>query len=98
MDKGQVKIYLLWFHEWESNNLLGVFETKEKAEMYRKYFLANPLSEGVFGDMEHYSKKEHWENRICVSEVEIGHLDSHVVIDNLKFLEMFGQSHEEEKP
>ena len=97
MDERQVKVYLLWFHEWEANNLLGIFETKERADMYRKYFLAHPQANGMF-DMEYYSKKEHFENRICVSEVEIGHLDTHVVIDNLKFLEMFGTPHENPNP
>lgn len=84
-----MKLYLLWFNEWESNYVLGVFDSKEQAEKWKKYFIANPLERGyVAPDMKRFSEKNpiDWEGRFEIEECGIG-VNANIKIDNLKYLE-----------
>lgn len=84
-----MKVYLLWFNEWEANFVLGVFETKQQAERWQSYFVANPITDGyVASSMAHFSKKNvDWVERFRIDECEVGKLDSDIKIDNLKYVE-----------
>lgn len=84
-----MKVFLLWFDEWEANYVLGVFETKEQAEKWKSYFIANPLTDGwIATSMLHYSKREaDWTKRFKIEECEVGKLNSEIKVDNLKYVE-----------
>ena len=83
-----MKVYLLWFNQWEANYVLGVFDSREQAEKWKKYFIDNPIDKGyVARDMKHFSEKESdWEDRFEIEECGIG-VNSNIKIDNLKYLE-----------
>ncbi len=84
-----MSVFLLWFNEWEANYVLGVFETKEQAERWKSYFIANPIGEGFIApDMLYFSKKEpDWQERFQIEEWEVGFLQPDIKIDNLKYVE-----------
>jgi len=90
MDGDEVKVFVLWFNEWEANYVLGVFETKEQAEKWQSYFTANPIGDGwVAPGMLHFSKKDpnDWIDRFEIEEFELGKVNSEIDIDNLKYVE-----------
>jgi hypothetical protein len=85
-----MKVFLLWFNEWEANYVLGVFETNEEAKRWKEYFIANPIKDGfVAPDMEYFSEKDPstWTKRFHIEEWEVGKLEKRIKIDNLKYLE-----------
>lgn len=94
-----MKVYLLWFNEWEANYVLGVFESQEQAEKWRSYFISNPIADGfVAPDMLRFSKKEtgDWTDRFEIEEWEVGKVHPEVKIDNLKYVEnLFTQNEKE---
>lgn len=98
-----MKLYLLWFNEWEANNLLGIFETREEAKRWQDYFVANPVTDGVYRDMGTYYFRERKSGelkddfilRFLIEERELGQLDKHIEIDNLKLLEWETKKREE---
>lgn len=93
-----MSVFLLWFNEWETNYVLGIFETLEQTERWKRYFIANPISEGyVASDMQHFATRDpnNWTNRFVIQEYEIGRLHPEVKIDNLKYVEhLFTESEE----
>jgi hypothetical protein len=85
-----MKVYLLWFNEWEANYVLGVFETKEQAEKWQSYFVANPICDGwIASSMEHYVQKEPntWTDRFEIEERTLGQIHPEIKVDNLKYVE-----------
>jgi len=96
-----MKVYLLWFNEWEANYVLGVFGSQKQAELWKSYFIANPIKDGYIApDMERFSKKESggcdWITRFDIQECEIGLLDPDIKVDNLKYVEnLFTQNEKE---
>lgn len=84
-----MNIYLLWFNEWESNYVLGVFESQEQAERWKSYFISNPLThDWIAPDMAHLAKKEiDWTKRFAIEECKVGQLNPNIKIDNLKYVE-----------
>lgn len=94
-----MSVFLLWFNEWEANYVLGVFDSKEQAERWKSYFIANPIGDGyVAPDMLHFSKKESgdWTTRFEIEEWEIGKLHPDIKVDNLKYVEnLFIQNEKE---
>ena len=81
-----MKIFLLWFNEWEASHVLGIFETKDQAELWKGYFITNPTNTSYM-EMEYYSKKDDYESRFGIEERTIGTLDPNIKIDNLKYLD-----------
>lgn len=61
-------VYLLWFNEWESSYVLGVFESKKQAEEWKNFFIACPPADGYCGDFEHYSQRDDYKDRFAVEE------------------------------
>lgn len=82
-----MKIYLLWFNEWEDSYVLGTFETKEQAEKWKSYFIANPTDTDYNGDMVYYSKQKDYEERFGIQEYTVGQLNPNIKVDNLKYVE-----------
>jgi hypothetical protein len=96
-----MKIYLLWFSEWEANYVLGVFESREQAERWKSYFIANPIKEGYIApDMERFSRKESgdWTTRFEIEEREVGQLHPDIKVDNLKYVENLFEKKSNETP
>jgi hypothetical protein len=81
-----MKIYLLWFVEWEDRHCLGIFETKTEAENYRKYFIKYPVDQEYGPDLEHFSGRADFKSRFRIEEKEVG--SPCFPVDNLKYLEM----------
>jgi hypothetical protein len=93
-----MKVYLLWFHEWEESYVLGVFETLEKAKSWREYFIENPPDQEYGCDMTHFAKDTHgYPDRFGIQENEVGQLTSGIKADNLKFLEFHEGKANEQK-
>lgn len=101
-----MKIYLLWFNDWEANTIVGIFETQHEAERWRNYLLANGASydDDVNEDNEfdyllstigHFATNDDLEGRLQVQEFVIGTLNSEIKIDNLKLLEWEAKKNEE---
>lgn len=101
-----MKIYLLWFNEWEANNILGVFQTRQEAERWLEYFLANGASydddvnEGneydyLLSSLGHFATNGDLEDRLSIEECIVGTLNDDVKIDNLKLLEWEAKKNEE---
>jgi len=83
-----MKVFLLWFNEWEANYVLGIFESKEQAERWQSYFVANPLDDDYGPDMAHFARGEvDWTSRFMIEEYEVGKLKPSIKIDNLKYVE-----------
>jgi hypothetical protein len=88
----EMNVFLLWFNEWEANYVLGVFETREQAERWKSYFIANPIKDGdgfIAPDMEYFAKKEvgDWTTRFEIEECVVGRLDPDIKVDTLKYVE-----------
>lgn len=98
-----MKLYVLWFHEWESNNIVGIFETEQEAERWRVYFLENPDSHeedddneySLLSDMAHFAGNGELEDRLKIEELVVGQLTNHVKVNNLKLLEWEAKKNEE---
>jgi hypothetical protein len=99
-----VKVYLLWFNEWEANYVLGIFETYQEAERWKNYFIANPIGDGyVAPSMKHFAEREKrhgddWTTRFEIEECFIGQLNKHINVDNLKLLELEAKKDEKVNP
>jgi hypothetical protein len=84
-----MKVYLLWYNDWEENMVLGVFETKKEAENWKEYFIMYPSDDiccSMRGGDEVEDQAER-KMRLEIEEVEIGKLNSGIKIDNLQYLE-----------
>lgn len=94
-----MKIYLLWFHEWEANNILGIFETFQDADRWRNYFLENHVDEDdddyVLSSMTHFAGNNDLAHRLQIQECTVGNLSEDIKIDNLKLLEWEAKKSEE---
>lgn len=94
---------MLWFNEWEANNLIGIFETLEEAKHWREYFLdyANTLTkedddeEYVISTMGHFARNQDLDDRLCIQETTFG---CSLEIDNLKLLEWEATKNEKTNP
>jgi hypothetical protein len=84
-----MKIFLLWYNDWEENTVLGIFETKEQAQVWKDYFIMYP-HDGWYCPMQVGDEIEAQEDRgsrLKIEEREIGKLHPEIKIDNLKYLE-----------
>lgn len=92
-----MKVYLLWFNEWEANNLLGIFENRADAERWRTYFLDNQFDEEdddyILSTLAHYATNGDLDKRLQIGEHEVNSL-CHIKIDNLKLLEWESKKNE----
>src|ERR1035441_8964539 len=83
-----MKVYLLWFHEWEASYVLGVFETLETAKSWKEYFIKNPTDQEYCCDMTHFADDvKGYPDRFGISEEEVGRVTKNLKVDNLKYLE-----------
>lgn len=99
-----MKFYLLWFNEWEANNLLGIFETFEEAARLREFLLAyastlkkdeDDEEEYTISTMGHFARNKDLDDRICIEEKTFG---CSIKIDNLKLLEWEASKDEKTNP
>jgi drug/metabolite transporter superfamily protein YnfA len=91
-----MKVYILWFNEFEANYILGIFETRQEAERWERYFVANPVGGGYIADsMKYYAAMEKsWTDRFEIEESIVGQLHDGIIVDNLKLLELEDKTHE----
>lgn len=96
-----MKIYLLWFNQWEANDIIGIFDTLQEAERWRTYFLENHVDEdndySILGDMSHFAENGDLEDRLKIQEYVVGQLNS-INVDNLKLLESEAIKNEKANP
>lgn len=81
-----MKIYLLWYNEWKTNYILGIFETEQEAERWKEYFIEHPEQKLSY-DMATNQNKEDLEDRLEITEMDLNSLHPDIKIDNLKYLE-----------
>src|SRR5579863_6683074 len=87
------KFYVLFFHEWESTEVLGCFSTYEAAKELKDYLVACPPSEDdenyVMSELGYFAseKPDEYKQRLVITDFEMDSPTKDVKIDNLKFLE-----------
>ena len=87
-DVAQVIVYLLWYNDFEQNAVLGVFESQEKAQQWKEFFIENPNEDIISMHMgTALEELEEREYRLEITSMEVGNLDPRIKIDNLALLE-----------
>lgn len=94
-----MKLYLLWFNDWEESSLLAMFQDRRDAERWREYFLATSTNEEdddyLISTMAHFANKGDLADRLNIGEFTVDSLNPDIKIDNLKLLEW--EAHKDEK-